>query len=204
MNYLAHLHIANHTDTSFSGNFLGDFVKGNPDDKYPVEIVQGIRLHRHIDSFVDKHPQVLAAKLLFPKSLRRYAPIALDMFWDHFLALYWKRFHHLSLHEFCLLAEQTIKKETEDKQIVLPERFERVNGWVWQDKWLESYQKLDNIDYALKRMATRSERMAPLGDTGKVLSEHYEQLSDVFFVLYEEVLKESIKAIVAIKNKKRD
>ena len=192
MNYLAHLHIADHTKTSFSGNFLGDFVKGNPDGKYPDEVVKGIRLHRHIDSFVDKHPQVLAAKLLFPKALRRYAPIALDMFWDHFLALHWKQFHHLALHDFCLLAEQTIEKETANKQVVLPERFERVNGWVWQDKWLESYQTIDNISYALKRMAMRSERMAPLGDTGKVLSEHYEQLSVIFFALYKEVLQESM------------
>ena len=202
MNYLAHLHIANHTNTSFSGNFLGDFVKGNPDDKYPVEIVMGIRLHRHIDSFVDKHPQVLAAKLLFPKPLRRYAPIALDMFWDHFLSLHWTQFHDLSLNKFCLLAEQKIEKETKNKLLVLPERFVRVNAWVWQDKWLESYQKLDNISYALKRMATRSERMAPLGDTGKVLSEHYEQLNDIFFVLYNDVLKESVKATAVIRSKK--
>ena len=192
MNYLAHLHIADHTNTSFSGNFLGDFVKGNPDGKFPTEIVKGIRLHRHIDSFVDKHDQVLAAKLLFPKSLRRYAPIALDMFWDHFLALHWKQFHCLTLSDFCLLAERNIEKETSNKQVVLPERFEKVNGWVWQDRWLESYQKPENIDYALKRMSMRSERMAPLGDTGEVLTKYYEQLLDVFFVLYEDVLKESV------------
>lgn len=192
MNYLAHLHIADHTNTSFSGNFLGDFVKGNPDGKFPTEIVKGIRLHRHIDSFVDKHHQVLTAKLLFPKSLRRYAPIALDMFWDHFLALHWKQFHRLTLSDFCLLAERNIKKETSHKQVVLPEQFEKVNGWVWQDRWLESYQKSENIDYALKRMSMRSERMAPLGDTGEVLTKHYEQLLNVFFVLYEDVLKESV------------
>lgn len=33
MNYLAHLHIADHTNTSFTGNFLGDFVKGDPEQK---------------------------------------------------------------------------------------------------------------------------------------------------------------------------
>lgn len=191
MNYLAHLHIAATTNTSFSGNFLGDFVKGNPDQLFPKKIVQGIRLHRYVDSFTDRHPDVLAAKLLFPKTLRRYAPIALDMFWDHCLALHWSSFHHLALSDFCQLAEQNIANETQSKLVILPERFERINSWVWQDKWLESYQKMANIEYALRRMSTRSERMAPLAETGKVLSENYTELSLVFFVLYKEVLKAS-------------
>ena len=112
-------------------------------------------------------------KLLFPKALRRYAPIALDMFWDHFLARHWTTFHDLTLAEFCQLAEQKIINETQASDVTLPERFERINGWVWQDKWLESYQKIENIEYALKRMATRSERMAPLAETGNVLKENY-------------------------------
>lgn len=191
MNYLAHLHIAASTKTSFSGNFLGDFVKGNPDGQFPEEIVLGIRLHRYVDSFTDKHPQVLAAKLFFPKNLRRYAPIALDMFWDHCLALHWPAFCHLTLPKFCQLAEQNIANETQSKSVILPERFERINGWVWQDKWLESYQEMANIEYALQRMSTRSERMAPLAETGKILNENYAQLSLVFFTLYKDVLKAS-------------
>ncbi|WP_299666308.1 ACP phosphodiesterase [uncultured Psychromonas sp.] len=200
MNYLAHLHIAEVTNTSFSGNFLGDFVKGNPEGLFPKEIVEGIRLHRYVDSFTDKHTQVLAAKLLFPQSLRRYAPIALDMFWDHFLARHWSSFHASSLAEFCQLAEQNIIKETNNKDVLLPERFLRVNHWVWQDKWLESYQKTSNIEYALQRMATRSERMAPLAETGKILNEHYNQLSDIFFELYGHVLQASDEFVVDYRN----
>lgn len=191
MNYLAHLHIAAKTKTSFSGNFLGDFVKGNPEGRFPESIVTGIRLHRYVDSFTDKHPQVLAAKLLFPEPLRRYAPIALDMFWDHCLAVNWSTYYSSSLSNFCLLAERTIIDETQDESIILPERFQRINGWVWEDKWIESYQKIANIEYALQRMSTRSERMAPLAETGKVLINNYKQLSDVFFALYDDVLKAS-------------
>lgn len=195
MNYLAHLHIATHTNTSLSGNFLGDFVKGNPDQQFPVEIVKGIRLHRYVDSFTDKHSKVLAVKRLFPESLRRYAPIALDMFWDHCLALHWGKFHHLTLVKFCQFAEQKIIEETLQKEVQLPERFQRVNGWVWQDRWLESYQKMSNIEFALKRMSTRSVRMAPLAETWQVLNEHYEVLTETFFELYEDVLNASVHFI---------
>lgn len=191
MNYLAHLHIAAHTKTSFSGNFLGDFVKGDPSTQFPIEIAEGIRLHRYVDSFTDKHPRVLAAKRLFPISLRRYAPIALDMFWDHCLARYWSQFYSSSLSDFCQFVELEIAQETLSDAIILPPRFQRVCTWVWQDKWLESYQKIDNISYALQRMATRSERMAPLAETAAVLIEHYEVLSGVFLALYPDILKAS-------------
>ncbi len=46
MNYLAHLHIAEQSDSNLLGNLLGDFVKGDPSKRYGVDVVQGIRLHR--------------------------------------------------------------------------------------------------------------------------------------------------------------
>jgi len=202
MNYLAHLHIAASTNTSYSGNFLGDFVKGDPAQQFPIKIVEGIRLHRYVDSFIDKHPHVLEAKLVFPKALRRYAPIALDMFWDHCLALYWSRFHHLTLSDFCAMAKRKIEQETEGEDVILPPRFQQVNGWVWEERWLESYQKLTNIEYALKRMATRSERMAPLAETGQILAKNYVQLSDVFFEVYADVLQASEAFVVKVNTDK--
>jgi acyl carrier protein phosphodiesterase len=199
LNYLAHLHLAAKTQTSFSGNFLGDFVKGNPDGLYSEQIVEGIRLHRYVDGFTDKHPLVLAAKLLFPAVLRRYAPIALDMFWDHCLASQWSAYHSLPLSRFCLCVEQKITDEIRLESADLPERFLRVNGWVWEDKWLESYQKMDNIGYALQRMSTRSERMSPLADTTQVLIDNYVELTKVFDVLYDDVLNASKIFIAAYK-----
>jgi acyl carrier protein phosphodiesterase len=199
LNYLAHLHLAAKTDTSFSGNFLGDFVKGNPDGLFSEQIVEGIRLHRYVDGFTDKHPLVLEAKRRFPKLLRRYAPIALDMFWDHCLASNWPTYHTQSLSHFCLFAEQKIADEIKLESADLPERFLRINGWVWEDKWLESYQKMNNIRHALQRMSTRSERMSPLAETSQVLIDNYAELIQVFDLLYEDVLNASALFIHAYK-----
>ncbi len=55
MNYLAHLHLADVANSDMLGNLLGDFAKGDPSKQYSQEIVQGIRLHRAIDKFVDTH-----------------------------------------------------------------------------------------------------------------------------------------------------
>ncbi|WP_372880378.1 ACP phosphodiesterase [Psychromonas sp.] len=188
MNFLAHLHIAQHNNSSFLGNLLGDFVKGNPLGQFNADIVQGIRLHRFVDSYTDQHELVKLAKPLFSRELRRYAPIALDMFWDHCLARYWQQFHDLSLARFCRQAELQVESESARETNTLPPRFSRVSTLIWQQKWLESYAEIENIGYGLERMALRSPRMAPLAFTGEALVAHYDRLTEIFFQLYPDIL----------------
>ena len=189
MNYLAHLHIAEYSETSLLGNFWGDFVKGNPDGLYNPEVVRGIRLHRFVDSYTDSHPLIKSIKPLFSDELRRFSPISLDMFWDHCLAKHWPRFHGDNLSDFSLQAQLTIAKESAELTAPLPERFEKVSQLVWQGKWFEHYADIKNIDFALQRIASRRPRMAPLADTHITLVEHYDQLTEVFFELYPDVLQ---------------
>jgi len=189
MNFLAHLHIAEHTQTSLLGNFLGDFVKGNPDGKFSIEVEQGIRLHRFVDSYTDHHRFIKSVKPLFNKEVRKFSPIALDMFWDHCLAKHWSDFHRSSLAEFSLQAKIIVEKESRQLSQPLPVEFEKVANLVWKGKWFEHYAQISNINFALQRIALRSPRMAPLGDTFVTLMEHYDQLSELFFELYPDVLR---------------
>tara|TARA_R110001583_G_scaffold7720_10_gene37984 strand:- start:7391 stop:7993 length:603 start_codon:yes stop_codon:yes gene_type:complete len=192
MNYLAHLHIADHTQTSLLGNFLGDFVKGNPDGSYNLAVVKGIRLHRFVDSYTDSHPLIKSVKPLFSKELRRFSPISLDMFWDHCLAKHWSTFHGDSLSHFSAQTSTLIAQETKQLSQPLPERFEKISQLVWQGKWFEHYAQIENIEFALQRIASRSARMAPLGKTFDSLATHYDLLSETFFELYPDVLEATI------------
>lgn len=191
MNFLAHLHIAEHTNSSFTGNFLGDFVKGNPDGRFNEKIVQGIRLHRFVDSYTDKHEVVKLLKAYFPNKHRRFAPITLDMFWDHCLAKNWSLYHGSSLADFCQLTEKRIASEIEVESNPLPQRFLSVSQSVWDGKWLEHYAEIDNIIFSLQRIASRSARMAPLADTGETLLEYYELFAQGFLQLYPDLLLKS-------------
>jgi len=191
MNFLAHLHIAEHTETSLLGNFLGDFVKGNPEGKFNDEVIQGIRLHRFVDSYTDNHHLIKSSKILFNSDVRRFSPIALDMFWDHCLAKHWAVFHRSSLSDFSSQAQLTIEKEVHQLSQPLPVEFIKVSGLLWEGRWFEHYMQIKNIEFALQRIALRSSRMAPLADTFITLMEHYDQLSAVFFELYPDVLKTS-------------
>ncbi len=170
---------------------MGDFVKGNPAGLYSDVLVQGIRLHRFVDSFTDQHALVIALKSNFPPALRRFAPIALDMFWDHCLAKHWNEFESGTLQSFCLNAEKQISNEITQEQALLPERFLHVSGLVWKQRWLESYQSLENTQHAIKRIATRSPRLSALASTGLVLEENYQLFSEQFWQFYPQVVAAS-------------
>ncbi|MGR5269269.1 ACP phosphodiesterase [Vibrio astriarenae] len=187
MNFLAHLHIADHCQSSLLGNLLGDFVKGDPNKQFDTHVAQGIRLHRFVDSYTDAHDVINEGKLRFDKEQRRFAPIALDMFWDHCLAKQWQQHHSLSLRKFVDYAQQEIKQY----QQPLPERFNQVSAHMWQGRWLESYADFDNIIYALERMSQRSLRMGALAQCAEGLSTHYEHFEQQFGELYRDVLAAS-------------
>lgn len=61
MNYLAHLHLGGPAPQQLLGSLYGDFVKGSLEGRFPPALEAAIRLHRHIDSYTDRHPLVLAA-----------------------------------------------------------------------------------------------------------------------------------------------
>lgn len=188
MNYLAHLHIAEASDSNLLGNLLGDFVKGNPSEQFSEDIVQGIRLHRWVDAYTDSHEVMILAKALFPLTTRRFSPIALDMFWDHCLAKHWQRFHSQTLRQFVLDAEKKVKI---DHSSSLPERYMMVSDKMWQGRWLESYADFENIHFALQRMSLRRERMKPLAECYVSLEDSYQELESLFFSLYPQVLEKA-------------
>lgn len=185
MNFLAHIHIATVCNSDIAGNLLGDFVKGNPTGRYPKEIVDGILLHRFVDVFTDKHDISKQTRQLFSPHLRRFSPIAMDLFWDHCLANDWADYSNDSLELFCKTAEINSVKTDVD----LPDKYMRVKELMWRNQWLTSYRALDNIGFALERMSYRSERMAPLAECIHDIEAHYQHLRELFPKLYYDVLK---------------
>ncbi|WP_343291639.1 ACP phosphodiesterase [Vibrio harveyi] len=188
MNFLAHLHIADHCNSHLMGNLLGDFVKGDPSKQYQADISNGIKLHRFVDRITDHHAIVEECKPHFTGVARRFAPIALDMFWDHCLAKHWYSFSEQSLDSFVQYAYLQVNEQISEQ---LPSRFLLLHSRMWSGGWLQSYQYLENIEFALHRMSQRTPRMADLTTTFEVLDNEYEQLEGKFAALYRDVLSQS-------------
>ena len=85
MNYLAHLYLSGNDDELKLGNFIGDSVRGSDLSMYPPRVQDGIILHRGIDRYTDSHHVVMKSKLRLRPKYHKYAPVIVDMFYDHFL-----------------------------------------------------------------------------------------------------------------------
>jgi acyl carrier protein phosphodiesterase len=183
MNYLAHLYLSEPTDDAWLGSLLGDFVKGRLDERYNVAITRAIALHRKIDTFTDAHPVVLRSKARISPARRRYAGIMVDMFYDHFLAKYWREFHDEPLgaftaHVYAMLARQHAN---------LPERLQRMAPYMAQGDWLGSYADVRSMHTALDRMGQRLTRENRLLNSADELVEHYAGLEADFRVFLPQV-----------------
>lgn len=192
MNYLAHLHIANYCSSSLLGNLLGDFVKGDPEKHYSQEVVAGIRLHRFVDSYTDGHELIKEAKSYFPTPHKRFAGIALDMFWDHCLSSNWSQYCELSLDEFINTSKALVlRQQNEVPNTLLPEHYLTVTDRMWEKNWLSSYQYMHIMQKALKNISQRRAKFDLLAECYSTLDKSYEPLINIFNQLYPQVLAAS-------------
>jgi acyl carrier protein phosphodiesterase len=118
MNFLAHCLIPalalqdTHPDLT-AGGFFGDFIKGPLDDRLPTDLAAGVRLHRRIDAASNQLPALRASCARFPATLRRFAPIFVDIVADHLLCRDWDRFHHEPLPRFSAAAYAAIERHAQ-------------------------------------------------------------------------------------------
>jgi len=173
LNYLGHLLLADGTPESILGNFLGDFVKGHPEGRYPDAVVEGIRLHRRIDVFTDEHPCVRRAMDRIDDSRRRYAGIAVDMAFDHFLARDWQARDAAGFAAFRTTVYDVLLAHAGS----MPERAQRMLPSFTGDDWLASYADFDGVCFALARMSRRLSRPNRLAETSTDIGSAYNELA---------------------------
>ncbi|CAI8726617.1 ACP phosphodiesterase [Kosakonia sp. YIM B13611] len=188
MNFLAHLHLAHLADSSLPGNLLADFVRGNPQDLYPVEIVDGIHMHRRIDVMTDNLPEVKTAREWFRPQTRRVAPITLDVMWDHFLSRHWAQISpDFPLGDFVHYARAQVATILPDS----PPRFINLNNYLWSERWLERYREMAFIQNVLNGMANRRPRLDALRDSWQDLDANYAALEAQFWEFYPRMMAQA-------------
>lgn len=179
VNYLAHVFLSHENPDAIVGAMLGDFVKGRVIVGWNEDVRAAILLHRAIDRFTDRHPLTLASRALVSEERRRFAGILVDVFYDHFLARHWSRFHPLPLAQFT----QTIYGALLPRRSDFPERLQRILPWMVCDDWLASYADVASIDAALHGLARRfryTERAEGLANGVSELEKNYAALERNF------------------------
>ncbi|WP_020407176.1 ACP phosphodiesterase [Hahella ganghwensis] len=193
MNFLAHLHLADHSDTHALGNLLGDFIKGRDMSHFPKHIAVGILLHRKIDHFTDTHSVNARIRTLFPTEYRRYSGICLDLFWDYFLSRHWQRFHPEDRQDWIARQYVILQRQISDAPDY-SSRMEQVLPRMIRYDWLSAYADSENICQALDRIGQRLKKPIPLGDTAALLHQHDNTLEQAFLEMYPDVMDFAEKA----------
>lgn len=192
MNLLAHAHLAHLAKSSIFGNLIADFIKGNPYDKLPVEIADGVLFHRQIDMYVDQSTHVHQAKQLFKKENQRFCGIALDILWNHFLANAWLSQKNSDLFklDFMVLSEfnHNIALLLEQYQQHIPinavEFFEHMS----QQNWLIRYSEIEFVKNVLNGMVKRRPKLAQQNACFDDIIDSYAELNKLFNHLYPALL----------------
>lgn len=154
MNHLAHLLLSGPDPALRAGGFLGDFVRGRLDDRFPARVEAGIRLHRFVDARTDAHPLVREAVALFPPSQRRWAPVALDVWFDHLLAGDFERHAGAALRPFARRACADLEAHAGLMDPVARRFLKR----LVDAELLERYAERETVSGVLRRLAGRSHR----------------------------------------------
>ncbi len=183
MNFLAHLLLSKTDEQIMVGNFIGDFVKGSKLDSYEPKIQHGIRLHRAIDNFTDQHPIVLKSKKRLRARFRHYAPVIVDVFYDHFIAKDWETYSSETLHQFTQKFYKTMKQYAS----IIPQAASNMLYYMSKQDWLFNYQFLDGIDRALTGMSKRTRFDSKMETAIDALNDHYAEFQNEFNQFFPEL-----------------
>ncbi len=151
MNHLAHLFLARPTVPSRVGNLLGDFVRGVDTERLPAEVYEGLENHRAVDAFTDAHSRVLACKTCFSPQRRRFAGIALDILFDHYLLRHWERFSSVDRTKFI----KELYSDLQEGRELMPAPMAKVTQHMVTHDWFHAYTDMDKVGSAMDRVAER-------------------------------------------------
>jgi len=183
VNFLGHIFLTPDDDQLLVGNFIADSVKGNPYNRFPKRVADGIKLHRAIDSFTDKHDLVKEGVNRFRATQGRYAPVVIDVVYDHILAGNWSLFHKHDLHGF---TEMTYEK-LEGQEEMFPDFVKRYFPFMKQQNWLYNYQ----FDWGLIKSLEGLDRRAANPTEMSRAVEVYRTNEESFLSEFQEFIKDA-------------
>lgn len=186
MNYIAHLYLADDHPLSLLGNFMGDFVKGKLEINYPDPVLEGIRLHRRIDAYTDRHVLVKACRGLIQKRLSRLSGVLVDIFYDHFLVKNWQHYHS---EPFTQCVKQWYRDLRADPPFPLPDKLNFVLHTMVAQDWLGQYGHLDGVEDILQRVSRRISFPNELAHGMQCLHENYDRFDENFNAFFPQLIE---------------
>jgi acyl carrier protein phosphodiesterase len=186
VNYLAHAFFSKDDPGLLIGNFIADHIRGNDLSRFEPAIIEGIRLHRKIDSFTDQHPEFRTSKRVFYDGFERYSGILVDIFFDHLLARRFKEFSGMSLGDF---SERTYQVYSKNKK-VFPESSNRFLEYVLKNNIYSSYALTEGIERVLYHLSHRLAHNVRLDHSMELFVANEKELEKAFSLFMKDAMVE--------------
>lgn len=185
MNHLAHLFLSRDDDELvLVGNFIADFLTRRESLRMPDAVREGIARHQAIDAFTDSHPLVRQGARRLYAAHSKYAPVIIDVFYDHLLAGNWDRYHERGLAEFARDTYRILERHLD----LMPEGLRLRLPLMIGDNWLVKYGYLSGIAFTFDRMKYRAMRPELLNGVMDSLQQDYAELEKEFNVFFPEMI----------------
>ncbi len=184
MNHFAHLVLSQPTLESTVGNLLGDFARGVDAASLPPAVRAGLDNHRAVDRFTDAHPHVTEMKRAFSRKRRRFAGIALDIYFDHLLLHHWERFEQRDLEP---LIGEFYRRMAAGQGLMPGENMRRVTRRMIEHDWFGSYRDLDAVAESLDRVAARIRFSNGFANAIEDLLRHQDLIREGFIEFYPQL-----------------
>ena len=183
MNYLAHSYLSYQKPDLIIGNFIADSIRGNQFEGLTDGIIEGIRLHRKIDTFTDSHPIYLTSKHRFSKDFDKYSGVLMDIIYDHYLAKNFEQYSALSLQTHANEVYNILKNNHD----YLPENAKRFYGYMTERNILFHYSTLNGIETVLTHLSGRIRNRFELQLAIPILEANYQEIEGEFFVFFDDL-----------------
>ena len=184
MNWLAHLYLSEPTPAFRIGNLLPDLAPASTLTDLPPAFQRGVKHHHQIDAFTDTHPVFARSKSRIAPPLRRFAGILIDVFYDHILAREWATYSATPLEEFVSEFYASFEHVRAD---IPSEAYQRLED-IRRHDFLCSYQHLEGVSNALRRISTRLRKPVPLADSVVAFQESYNLFLEDFRIFFPELV----------------
>ncbi len=186
MNYLAHQFLAGNDREIRLGNFIADHVKGSRLAYLPEKVVAGIYMHRFIDSYTDSHLAVRNLKRFLRADLGKYTGVAIDVYFDHFLARDWAKFHPQALGVYT----KEVYSIMNSYKGLIPEKAVGMLYYMELHDWLFHYGTMEGMHMALGGLSKRVVQPNLLGNATQVLEDNYLIIAGAFGHFLPDIIAE--------------
>ncbi len=184
MNYLAHAYLSYNHPGILIGNMISDYVRGKKKFDYPERILQGIMLHRQIDTFTDQHEATKQAKLFFKPFYGLYAGAFIDVVYDHFLGIDKKVFN---TEDDLLDFETKTLRVLNENADVLPERFKSMLPYMTTQKWLSNYRFRWGIQQSFRGLSHRAKYINESEIAFEIFNRNYYALKNCYYLFFQDI-----------------